>query len=43
MLSLLSAEEFVRAGYISDMAEYVELSSALEFQDEYVNAMYFSP
>ena len=43
MLSLLSAEEFVRAGYISDMAEYVELSSALEFQDEYVNGMYFSP
>ena len=43
MLSLLSAEEFVRADHIRGMTEYVELSSTLEFQDEYVNGMYFSP
>ncbi|HZJ57043.1 MAG TPA: ASKHA domain-containing protein [Clostridia bacterium] len=42
MLSLLSAEQFKRADLIGNMAEYVELSSTPEFQDEYVNGMYFT-
>lgn len=41
MLSLLSLEHFKRTSIIKDMAEYVELSSTLEFQNEYVDSMYF--
>lgn len=41
MLSLLSSEHYSKTNDIRNMAEYVELSSTLEFQDEYVNSMYF--
>ena len=41
MLSLLSLEQYERTSLIKGMAEYVELSSTLEFQNEYVDSMYF--
>lgn len=41
ILSLLSWEHYKRANVIKEMAEYVELSSTLEFQNEYVDSMYF--
>ena len=41
MLSLLSLEQYKRTSIIKDMAEYVELSSTIEFQNEYVDSMYF--
>ncbi|NLN42303.1 MAG: DUF4445 domain-containing protein [Clostridiales bacterium] len=41
MLSLLSLEQYKRTSIIKDMAEYIELSSTLEFQNEYVDSMYF--
>lgn len=41
MLSLLSLEQYKRTSIIKEMAEYVELSSTIEFQNEYVDSMYF--
>lgn len=41
MLCLLSEEYYKKAKFIKDMANYVELSSTLEFQNEYVDSMYF--
>lgn len=41
ILSLLSLVEYERTNTIKDKAEYVELSSTLEFQNEYVDSMYF--
>jgi len=41
MLSLLSLAEYERTNTIKAKAEYVELSSTPEFQNEYVDSMYF--
>ena len=41
LLSLLSRELLNRCNNIKTMAKYVELSTTPEFQDEYVNCMYF--
>lgn len=40
-LSLLSRDQYERTSLIKDKAQYVELSSTLEFQTEYVDCMYF--
>lgn len=41
MLSLINKDYFKEADKIKVKTEYVELSSTLEFQDAYVDAMYF--
>ncbi|NLJ40097.1 MAG: ATP-binding protein, partial [Clostridiales bacterium] len=41
ILSLLSSERLDRTAKIKTMAKYIELSSAPDFQDEYVDCMYF--
>ncbi|HZJ83079.1 MAG TPA: ASKHA domain-containing protein [Clostridia bacterium] len=41
ILSLLSIDKYNRASTIKGMAKYVELSSTVEFQTEYVDCMYF--